>query len=45
MSHSSMLTTRRKNQTRKKQLRRAEKQARRKHFAQKAKEIPGKGTA
>ena len=44
MSHSSMLTTRRKNQTRKKQLRRAEKQVRRKHFAQKGKEIPGKGT-
>ena len=37
MSHSSMLTTRRKNQARKKQLRRAAKQARRKAFAEKAK--------
>lgn len=40
MSHSSMLTTRRRNQARKKQLRRATKQARRKAFAEKVKAGP-----
>lgn len=45
MSHSSMLTTRRRNQTRNKQLRRAAKQTRRKAFAQKTKGSPGEQKA
>jgi hypothetical protein len=45
MSHSSMLTTRRRNQSRKKQLYRAAKQARRKAFAQKPKGSPGEQKA